>query len=428
MFSLRTKWNMAQAVIFKNKPFYVQYYILSKCNLNCRMCNIVEGNSDLKDADLKTIEKIAVNLRKIGAGVILLTGGEPFLRKDLPEIIKILIDQGLNPRLQTAGFQTTREQLEACARAGAKDINISLDSIIPSKQDYINGSIANSWNKAIEAIVNSNDIFNDPDRVCALGTVLSKFNYMEIPALAELATYLGWYQSLVPVHITPMEIPLNFRGTDGHFKFNMPEDKPLLEALRLKLHAMKKEGYRIFDSDAYLDSTINFLQDNAPKWRKNGVCDSPSLYFAILPNGDFAVCCDHRFSGKVSVAQDNFPRLYKSAEFRDEVFGIAKACPGCNFGSYPEVTLSVRDPLAFIARAKTVLFSKYQPVPNLKLTEVYEFIEHLRNKYRIPDYDGPKFTVKPAALSQRYGEPEIKTRGPRKIPSKYESIPPEDLA
>ena len=143
MFSLRTKLNIALAFLTKNRPFYIQYYITPSCNLNCRMCNIVESNFDLRAVDLKTVEKIAANLSKIGAGVVLLTGGEPFLRKDLPEMIDIFTKYGLNPRLQTAGLLTKREQLEACARAGAKDINISLDSLIPEKQEYINGSKTN---------------------------------------------------------------------------------------------------------------------------------------------------------------------------------------------------------------------------------------------------------------------------------------------
>ena len=374
MFSLQTKLNMARATIFKDRPFYVQYYINSKCNLNCRMCNIVEGNSDLAQADLKTVEKIAKNLRKIGAGVVLLTGGEPFLRKDLPEMVKIFINEGLNPRLQTAGFSTTRDQLEACAKAGAKDINISLDSLIPEKQDYINGTVKNSWYKAIEAIVNSNDVFSDPDRICAFGTVLSKLNHMEVPAILELATYLGWYMSLVPAHITDLEQPMNFRGVDDQFKFNFPDDKPLLLELEKRLHGMKKEGFMIFDSDAYLDSVFYFLENNRPNWRKNDVCDSPNLYFAVLPNADFAVCCDHRYKDRLSLASDGFADFYKSKEFKENVLKTTTSCSGCNFGSYPEVSLSVRSPSAFLDRVKKVLFSKNQKVPKRSLKEVHEFI------------------------------------------------------
>lgn len=419
MFSWQTKKNMFVGFLTKNRPFYVQYYILSRCNLNCRQCNIVEGNSDLKEASLASIEKIAKNLRKIGAGVVLLTGGEPFLRPDLPDIVRILRNEGLDPRLQTAGFATTRAQMEACAKAGAKDINISLDSLIPAKQEYINGSIAKSWHRAIEAILNANEVFSDPDRICAFGTVLSKFNYMEIPAIIELATFLGWYESLVPVHITTHGAPMNFRSIDRDFVFSFPEDKPKLDALRKTIGHMKDNGYSVFDSHAYLDSTFYFLEHNKPNWRANDVCDSPNLYFAILPNGDFALCCDHRFQGRLSVAADDFPELYRSKEFRDAVYTKAKACSGCNYGSYPEVTLSVRDHDALLTRVKTVLFSKRKSVPRRTVTETYQFIEHLREKHQIPAWDGPVFNVKPAALSQRYGEPELVARGARTIPKKY---------
>lgn len=402
MFSLRTKLNIARAFLFKDRPYYIQYFITPYCNLNCRMCNIVESNADLKEASLETVAKIAANLRKIGAGVVLLTGGEPFLRKDLPEIIKIFVDQGLNPRLQTAGFRTTREEMEACAKAGAKDINISLDSIIPEKQEYINGSISNSWHRAIESIVNANDIFSDPDRVCAFGTVLSKYNYMEIPALIELATFLGWYDSLVPVHITTDEAPMNFRGVDSDFKFSFPEDKFVLNDLKKKIIKMKKDGYNLFDSHAYLNSVFYFIEHNRPTWRKNNVCDSPNLYFAILPNGDFGVCADNRFQAKLSVSDDDFPHLYRSPEFKSSVYSITKACAGCNFGSYPEASISVRDPKAFLSRAKIVLFSNTKKIPKRTLPEVYEFIDHLREKYQIGSYTGIKFKPKCLALAQRY--------------------------
>lgn len=416
---------MSVALVTKNRPFYVQYYILSRCNLICRQCNIVEANSDLVDADLKTIEKIADNLVKIGAGVVLLTGGEPFLRKDLPEMVKIFVDRGLNPRLQTAGFTTTREQLEAVRNAGAKDINISLDSLISDKQDYINGSMSNSWRKAIECIVAANEVFDDPDRICAFGTVLSKLNYMEIPAIIELATYLGWYESLVPVHITDSDTPLNFRGIDEEMKFPSEMENELLD-LKSRIITMKSEGFNIFDSNSYIDSIFDFIRDNKPSWRKDDVCDSPNLYFAILPNGDFAVCCDHRFQGKLSVADPNFPKIYKSKSFRDEVKPTVTKCTGCNYGSYPEVTLSVRDPQARLDRIKQVLFSKSKPIPKRSLSDTLGMVEYLIEKYEIPKYTGPKFRVKPAAFSQRYGGMESVQRGARTTPKKFLNIVEKD--
>lgn len=417
MFSLRTSWNIGMGLITKNRPFYIQYYILSRCNLICRQCNIVEANSDLSDASLDVVEKIADNLVKIGAGVVLLTGGEPFLRKDLPEIVKIFCDRGLSPRLQTAGFKTTRAQLEACKEAGAKEINISLDSLVEKKQDYINGGIPNSWKRAIECIVDANDVFDDADRICAFGTVLSKLNFMEIPAILDLATFMGWYQSLVPVHITSLDQPLNFRGVDHELKFNLERDSEELTHLRLRLTEMKRQGYNLFDSDKYLNSLFYFIEHNKPNWRKNDVCDSPNLYFAILPNGDFAVCCDHRYQGRLSVADPNFPKIFRSTDFRSRVSQTTTACTGCNYGSYPEITLSVRDRDAVIDRMKKVLIPRKNQVKSRTKQEVFDYIDHLRELYGIPEFQGPEFKVKPAAYSQGYGQLNLVQRGKRKAES-----------
>jgi MoaA/NifB/PqqE/SkfB family radical SAM enzyme len=378
--------------------------------LNCRHCNIVEANSDLIEADLKTIEKIAINLKKVGVGIVLLTGGEPFLRKDLPDIVKIFVDNGLNPRLQTAGLKTTRDELLACYKAGARDINVSLDSIIPQKQEYINGSIPGSWQRAVECMEAINDIFVSSDRICAIETVLSKFNYMEVPALVELSTFLEWYINIGPIHITDPGNPMNFRGTDSDFKFNMPEDKEILNNLRQKLIQMKKEGHHIFSDDNFINSAFYFLENNKPNWRKNGICDSPNLYFVVLPNGDFAICCDHRLQDRINVSDESFPSIFYSKEFRQKILNTTASCFGCNYGSFAEVTLSVRNFSTFLERLSQVLFQKKHPVPKRPLKDILSFIDHLRHKYSI---ESMNITAKPkpGAFSQRYGNPEYKTRG-----------------
>lgn len=415
MFSWHTKWNIVRAVFTKKRPYYVQYYILSRCNLNCRQCNIVEANSDLKEADLETVKKIARNLKKVGVGIVLLTGGEPFLRKDLPEMVKIFIGEGLNPRLQTAGLRTTRAELEACYKAGARDINISLDSLIPEKQEYINGNVPQSWHRAVECMHAVNEIFVSRDRICAVETVLSKLNYMEIPAMVEFATFLGWYSNVGPVHITSTEDPMNFRSVDSDLRFSFPEDRPLLEELKAKLLRMKKEGYNLFAGEAFIESTFHFLEHNKPTWRKKDVCDSPDLYFAVLPNGDFAVCCDHRHEDKINTADPRFPDLFKSHELREKVRKKTTACSGCNYGSYAEVTLSVRDFPTFRERFSQALFQKKIAVPKYSLKDIFAFIEDLRQKYSLGS--GPKIVKKPkpGAFSQRYGGVEFKSRGPQDL-------------
>lgn len=381
MFTLRTKLSMAKALIVKkNSPFYIQYYINSRCNLMCKHCNVVESNSDVREAGLDDIEKIARNLVKVGSGVVVLMGGEPFLRSDYPDIIRIFVKHGLNVRLQTAGMKVaTPEMLKACVRAGARDINVSLDSLDSSKQDYIN-SVPGSWNEAIKTVASISQIFPKNEALTSFGTVISRYNYPEIPSILKLATRIGWYLSLVPVHITRFEKPMPYQSYDTTFKVE-DADHSELDTVFNRLIEMKKEGYKLFDSIPYLESSLSFMKYGKVTWRKNSVCDSPDLYFKIRPNGDFAVCADHKLKGRqVSLMDPDFPKIYRSREFRERVYVTTRACNGCQYGSYPEMTLSARSPGAVFERLRLLIKAKKDGIIPHTYDEIIKIINEIKKE------------------------------------------------
>ena len=77
---------------------------------------------------------------------------------------------------------------------------------------------------------------------------------------------------------------------------------------------MKKENYLIYDSDQYLNDIKKFIRGEPITWRQknNNTCDSPNLYFAVLPNGDFAPCCDYRLTHNYPTYNRKFPDIYKN--------------------------------------------------------------------------------------------------------------------
>lgn len=358
MFSFQTKTSILRALLTKRSPYYIQYYITGRCNLMCRQCNIVETNSRVPEMGLSEIRKTAQNLKRIGAGIVLLTGGEPFIREDLPQIVEIFTKLGLNVRLQTAGTKfATVEKLQACYDAGARDINVSLDSLDFDKFDYIN-AVPGSAKNAIETIERISKVFRKKSAVLSFGTVFSRFNYKEVPAIVEFAQRIGWLVSIVPVHITHPALPKGFRSYDSDFLFS-EQDHDLLNDLSIDLINLKRAGAPIFDSENFLTSSMSFLKGMGPTWRKNGICDSPNLYFAIRPDGAFTTCCDYVLSDPPFVYDDSFVDLYKNRtiENRQDVQDIIRSCSGCHYGSYPEVTISVRDFDAFLERTRMVLVS-----------------------------------------------------------------------
>ena len=143
MFSKLSTLSLARATLFKDTPIYVQFYVTARCNLTCQQCNIIYANSDLRECSIDEVKHIADNLSEMGVAIVLLTGGEPFIRRDLPEIICAFEDRGIHVRMQTNGF-ATEEQIEKAIAAGGHDISISLDSLHAATQNRVNGEFEGS--------------------------------------------------------------------------------------------------------------------------------------------------------------------------------------------------------------------------------------------------------------------------------------------
>lgn len=340
-FSYKTKLRLARSIVTKAQPVYVQFYVTARCNLACEQCNIIYANSDVSEIDILGVRKIAKNLEQIGVSIVLLTGGEPFARADLPEIVREFAERGIHVRLQTNGL-ATEKQLKACIDAGGCDISISLDSLQPDTQNCINGGDPGSWSRAIKMISVVNNLF-PRDAFAAMGCVLAPRNLEHIPDLIRFATRIGWYVSLVPAHTTTFDRPMNFRSFDLGTRFQPAQFSRVRQILD-EVRRMRDEGYMLYDSDEYLEDMFRLVQGQPVKWRarNGGICDSPNLYFAILPNGDMSVCCDWRLGRRVSVADEKFPEIYRSEELEKEVVAITSRCSGCLYGSFPEMTISSR--------------------------------------------------------------------------------------
>lgn len=357
MFPRSSKLTLARAALFQNAPVYVQYYITARCNLTCQQCNIIYANSDVRECTLDEIKVMADNFRRLGVAVVLLTGGEPFTRQDLPQIIREFESRGIHVRMQTNGLASD-ERIHETVEAGGRDVSISLDSLWPANQDAINGGFARSWHEALRAMAAFTRYLPREGSFGALGCVIQRDNLAEIEDVIRFGSEASWFTSLVPIHVTTLDRPMNFRTFDQTKRWRR-EELPLVNAVVERVRAMRREGYLLYDSDQYLDDIKRFAAEEPTTWRRHneGVCDSPNLYFAVLPNGDFAPCCDHRLARRVSCLDPKFPEVYWKREFRRSVREVTGACPGCMYGSYPEMTIAMRYLRAKIERMKLFLVS-----------------------------------------------------------------------
>lgn len=122
-------------LIKKGMPLYLIFFVTSKCNAKCKHCWYWKNiNQDSNELGLDEIEKISKGLG--GLMFLNLAGGEPFLRDNLPEIVRIFYKNNFvkNISTNTNGLLTkkivsnTKDILKTC-----KDlyftVNVSIDGI-----------------------------------------------------------------------------------------------------------------------------------------------------------------------------------------------------------------------------------------------------------------------------------------------------------
>lgn len=111
--------------------------VTDKCNFRCTYCMPAEGLPWLKKDDILSYEEI-VRLARVSVGIgieqIRLTGGEPLVRRDVPELVRQLRQiEGLHSLSLTTNGILLKQQAQALAEAGLTRINVSLDSLLREK-------------------------------------------------------------------------------------------------------------------------------------------------------------------------------------------------------------------------------------------------------------------------------------------------------
>lgn len=112
---------------------YLRLAVTDRCNLRCNYCMPSEGINFSKNDKLFTIDELA-RLSKImvamGVDKIRLTGGEPFVRKDLMVLLRQLTTlDGLRDISITTNATLIGPYIDELKELGIKNINVSLDAI-----------------------------------------------------------------------------------------------------------------------------------------------------------------------------------------------------------------------------------------------------------------------------------------------------------
>lgn len=215
-------------------PKTMQISVTYRCNLKCKMCMIHYESQKIKNEPLKEeFFKLIDEADKFKIKELVLTGGEPFLREDIFDIIKYAKTKLLKVIVTTNATLINKELAEKIIKSGLDHLHISIDGLKKSN-DFFRG------NGAFKKIIKSVDYLNYYKRRFGKGPslgfacVVMDKNVNELLNLYKLADTL----KIDVINFSPLVSDNRDMAIKGNTQFWIPKYK--LDILKEQLRAIKE--------------------------------------------------------------------------------------------------------------------------------------------------------------------------------------------
>jgi len=164
--------------------------LTEKCNMECAHCYLDAKTLKQGAANELACDEVCALLDDLAGRdtqtMVVLTGGEPLLRRDLEEIIQHGSRLGLSMVVGTNGTALTGKRVKSLKQAGLLGVGISVDSLQQEKHDRFRG-LQGSWAKTMNGI--------EACRKHALSFqihfTVTRQNHSEIQGITEFANQVG---------------------------------------------------------------------------------------------------------------------------------------------------------------------------------------------------------------------------------------------
>jgi radical SAM protein with 4Fe4S-binding SPASM domain len=164
------------------RPSLISWNLTQLCNLRCPHCYMDGGKKSGEELGTEDCLALVDEMKELGTERLILTGGEPLLRKDIFEIASRASARGLWVVMGTNGVLLDDRVAAKMVECGIKGVAISIDSIDPEKHDRFRGG-PDSWKHSVRAL----DICREAGLGVLVQTTVMEENRAEIPQLIEFA-------------------------------------------------------------------------------------------------------------------------------------------------------------------------------------------------------------------------------------------------
>jgi radical SAM protein with 4Fe4S-binding SPASM domain len=174
------------------RPYVISWNLTYRCNLACEHCYLDAGGtpevrteafadrSELGTEEcLRLVDEIAAFAPE---ALLILTGGEPLLRRDILQIVRRASQRALWVVVGTNGVSITSRLAELLRCSGARGLALSLDALDPGRHDAFR-RVRGAWQNTVDGA----RILRDADLPFIVQTTVGAHNAEELAAIADFA-------------------------------------------------------------------------------------------------------------------------------------------------------------------------------------------------------------------------------------------------
>ena len=262
-------------------PLVVSFEVTHSCTANCRHCD----KGGRKDEVLASPEKLRSICDEIKPLVAQISGGEPLLRDDILDIVRIFKNPGSLPYIVfiTNASLLTEEKYGALKKAGVDQFGISLD--FPDERHDENRRIPGLYRHLDTLIPRLSKMGNND---IGMITAITREN---LPYLVDIVKQAEDWNVYVN-----FSVYTKLRTGDGSFLVSSDEDLQVLRDTIGKLIELKRNNGPILSSEYVLRRYLEFFENGfIPN------CQAGKRCFVINPDGTMSSCAmksDLRFQSQ----------------------------------------------------------------------------------------------------------------------------------
>ncbi len=312
-------------------PVNYTFSLLYSCNSRCNTCNVYE-----KKVNNFTVDEYDKTSRSLGQSPywFTLSGGEPFLRKDIVEICQVLYKNSkpgiINIPTNGSLYHIIPERVEAILKSCPDSdliINLSLDEI-GEKHDELRGYPGN-WERAMKTYQALSELRDYPNFTLGIHTVISRFNVDRFPEIYRELNLLQPDSYITEYAEERVELGTMREGISPEVeKYASAIEFLMSEMRKTRLHGLGKiaQSFRF----EYYQMVLRFLAEQ----KQIIPCYAGIVSCQIAPDGNVWPCCIRAdVMGNLRRNNYNFPEIWNSIQarrIRKSIKNRECACPLAN--------------------------------------------------------------------------------------------------